>query len=216
MKTVLRTLLVIILTVVAVYVFLIWYGEENDSNTHNANVSGHAVDVVTSHSQNPNQVVRAYDLARDPYTLNGQRAILTTVGIPMIDRLGRLQGVLPFNSLRYANMIDENTAIYHVLIGEDTISDSGDQIAVHLATDSPKPELGRPWRVVILRPTSVVNGLGVERSIATVSFQGYGALPAPPEPPAPQAPEAVKPEIQALPDSPPDKDTSEDGARQEN
>lgn len=104
----------------------------------------------------------------------------------MIDRLGRTLGELQFNSIRYANMIDANTAIYNVLIGDDTISDSGDQIAVYLATDSPKPELGRPWRVVIQRPTSVANGLGVERSIATVSFQGYGTLPAPPQLPQPQ------------------------------
>ncbi|WP_047492323.1 hypothetical protein [Terriglobus sp. TAA 43] len=213
-----RTLLVIILTVIAVYAFLIWYGEDNDSNTHNARVSGHPADVVTSHSQNANQVVKPYDLARNPYMLNGQQAVLTTRGIPMVDRLGRFQVEFPFNSLRYSNMIDENTAIYDVLIGEDTISDFGGQIAVHLATDSPKPELGRPWRVVIQRPMRVVNGLGVERNIATVSFQGYGTLPAPPQPktPQPQTPrptDAEQPEVQTAP--PPHSDGDQPSEIQE-
>lgn len=202
MKTVLRTLLVIILTVVAVYAFLIWYGENDNSNSHSATVGGHDAAVVTSHSQNANQIIKPYDLSRNPYMINGQQAILNTRDIPVIDRLGRLQGQLPFNSIRYANMIDANTAIYDVLVGDEIISESGDQIAVLLATGSPKPELGRPWRVVVQRPMRVVNGLGVERSIATVSFQGYGTLPPTPAPSAPRRAQAEQPEMEAAPAPP--------------
>jgi hypothetical protein len=197
----LRTLLVIILVVVTVFAIIVLVPSENNKLDFSSASGKDDTAASSSYSRNP-QVISPYDLSRDPYSLSGRPAILTTSGIPLIDRLGRLQGMLPFNSIRYANMIDANTAIYDVLIGDEIISDSGSQIAVHLATDSPRPELGRPWRVVIQNPMRVVNGLGVEHSIATISFQGYGTLPARQEPQTPRHTDTEQPETQAAPTSP--------------
>jgi TonB family protein len=83
----------------------------------------------------------------------------------------------PGGNLRFSKMIDERSATYQVLVGRQDVYPDG-EIMVALP-DSTPPDTNRLWRVAVVGPTKVVNGLGNTIVVCEVKFLGYYDPPPP-------------------------------------
>jgi hypothetical protein len=141
-----------------------------------------------------NEIIRPYEISRNPYKLKGHSGILDTVNVPILMGAG---GVVvtsvryPGGGLKFEKMIDEHTATYSVLVIEEGSAIPNGEIAVILPNSDP-PDSSRPWRVIVEGPMEGVNGFGAAIQVVTIRFEGY-YVPLPPQQPvqAPQEPAPV-------------------------
>lgn len=124
-------------------------------------------------------LMNPYDLSKNPYKYKGKSGILDTLHVTLIGPNGTgLKLPYPGGGLRFEKMIDEHTATYAVLAGDQDVLPDG-EIAVELDnSDPPKPTV--PWRIYVIGPMDGVNGFGQDIKVSEVKFEGYYAQPTPP------------------------------------
>jgi hypothetical protein len=129
-----------------------------------------------------NEVISPYEISRNPYRLKGHSGILDTVNVPVLMGAGGVVATtvrFPGGGLKFEKMIDENTATYSVLVGEDGSVIPDGEIAVVLPSSDP-PDSSRPWRVFVEGPVEGVNAFGAAVRDVRVIFVGYYVPPQPP------------------------------------
>jgi hypothetical protein len=121
-----------------------------------------------------NEIIRPYEISKNPYKMKGHSGILDTVYVPIIMGNGTRvsQFAYPGGGLKFEKMIDEHTATYSVLVGEEGSVIPDGEIAVILPDSNP-PDSRRPWRVFVEGPMEGVNGFGAAIQVVTVRFEGY-------------------------------------------
>lgn len=117
-------------------------------------------------------VIEPIDISKNPYRLKGHAGILDNRRVPLLVGDGTMQyAPYPGGNLRFSQMIDEHTAAYQVLVGREDVYPDGEIVVV--LPDSTPPDSNRLWRVAVVGPTKVVNGLGNTIVVCEVKFLGY-------------------------------------------
>jgi hypothetical protein len=118
------------------------------------------------------EIIDVYKISKNPFILKGHSGILDTIHIPLVRSDGfRTPMSLPGANLRFEKMLDEHTAVYAVVVVDESITTDG-EIAVYLP-DSTPPESTRPWRVYVDGPLQATNGFGAPMQVTVVRFEGY-------------------------------------------
>jgi hypothetical protein len=68
-------------------------------------------------------------------------------------------------------MLDEHTAIYDVLVGNQSVLPEG--VLAVIVPNSEPPNSARPWRVLVEGPIDAVNGLGQTITLTSIRFESY-------------------------------------------
>jgi TonB family protein len=126
----------------------------------------------TTKPSTSDEVIEPIDISKNPYRLKGHSGILDNRRVPLLVGDGTTQyAPYPGGNLRFSQMIDEHTATYQVLVGREDVYPDGEIMVV--LPDSTPPDNNKLWRVAVVGPTKVVNGLGNTIVVCEVRFLGY-------------------------------------------
>jgi hypothetical protein len=119
------------------------------------------------------EVLYPYDLSKNPYQWKGHSGILDTLHVPMVMENGTRMGQVsyPGGCLKFSKMLDEHTAIYDVLVGNQSVLPEG--VLAVIVPNSEPPNSARPWRVLVEGPIDAVNGLGQTITLTSIRFESY-------------------------------------------
>jgi hypothetical protein len=145
-----------------------------------------------------NELISPYQLSKNPYQYKGHSGLLLTTLIQLVRSDGLVGPQMPWpgGGMRFVKMLDEHTAIYSVLTGQDDVSPDT-QIAVELPDSNP-PTSTKLWRVYVEGADDFENGFGATIQVAKIKFEGYGSLPPPQPSPSEQKPSLPPPADQTI------------------